>query len=135
MGLEVGSGWRRARVSARSAIIWAGRGCLRGEGGGRREVLRGEALVEQLGDDAAAGDEVGHGDGEVAVGVFEGGFVADLGGVADEAFGEGEGERRDAVDDYEGVADGEGLDGGGAAGDDGGAGVVEGGAGVWHEGD
>ncbi len=41
--------------------------------------------------------------------------------------------RRDAVDDYEGIADGEGLDGGGAAGDDGGAGVVESGAGVGDE--
>jgi hypothetical protein len=100
---------------------------------GRRAAARfsgGEAVVEEFGDDAAAGDEVGHGDGEVAVGVGCGG---DLGGVADEAFEDGEGERGDAVDDDEGIADGEGLDGGGAAGDDGGAGVVEGFAGVGDE--
>ena len=54
----------------------------------------------------------------------------DLGGVADEAFGEREGEWGDAVDDDEGVSDDGGLDGGGAAGDDGGAGVMEGLAGV-----
>ena len=62
-------------------------------------------------------------------------MAGELGGVADEAFGEGEGEARDAVDDDEGVADGGGLDGGGAAGDDGGAGVVEGVAGVGDEGE
>ncbi len=44
-----------------------------------------------------------------------------------------EGERGDAVDDDEGVADNGGLDGGGAAGDDAGAGVVEGFAGVGDE--
>ena len=57
------------------------------------------------------------------------GDVGELFRVADELFGEREGERRDAVDDDEGVADDGGLDGGGAAGDDGGAGVVEGFAG------
>ena len=47
-------------------------------------------------------------------------------GHGDDAFGDGVGEGRDAVDDDEGVADEGGFDGGGAAGDDGGAGVEEG---------
>ena len=50
------------------------------------EVGGGEALVEQLGDDAAAGDEVDHGDGQVAVGV---GLGRNLGGIADQAFEDG----------------------------------------------
>ena len=48
------------------------------EGGG--EVCGGEAVVEEFGDDAAAGDEVDHCDGEIAVGVGSGG---DFGGVVD----------------------------------------------------
>ncbi len=113
-------------------------GDLAGAGGGvfeqgrqgRGEGVGVEVLLEQLGDDAAAGDEVHHRDGEVAVVVLLGG---DLGGVLDEALGEGEGEGGHPVDDDEGVADDRGLDGGGAAGDDGGAGVVEGLAGVGDE--
>jgi hypothetical protein len=58
------------------------------QGGG--EVGGGEAGLEELGDDAAAGDEVDHGDGEVAVGV-EVVCGPDLGRVLDEAFGETEG--------------------------------------------
>ncbi len=88
----------------------------------------GEAVLQKLGNDAAAGDEVDHADGEVAVGVGAGG--PDLGRIVDEALGEAEGERGDLVDDDEGVADDCGLDGGGPAGDDGGAGMVEGFAGV-----
>jgi hypothetical protein len=95
-------------------------------------VLCGEAGLQELGDDAAAGDEVHHGDGEVAFGV---GVVRgpDLCGVVDQAFGYAEGEGRDLVDDDEWVADECGLDGGGAAGDDAGAGVVEGFTGVGDE--
>ena len=92
----------------------------------------GEAVLEELGDDAALGDEVDHRDGLVAGGV---GHVGELGGVFDELSGEGEGERGDAVDDDEGVADDGGLDGGGAGGYDGGAGVVEGFAGGFGTGD
>ena len=45
-----------------------GRGCRRAAGArAAATVVGGEAVVEQLGDDAAAGDEVGHGDGEIAV--------------------------------------------------------------------
>ena len=51
-------------------------------------------------------------------------------GDFDDSFGDGVGERRDAVDDNKGVADEGGFDGGGAAGDDGGAGMEEGGAGI-----
>ena len=114
--------------SARSAIIGHGaRGVVeeRGELGG--EVLGGEVVLEELGDDAAAGDEVGHGDGQIAGGV---GHVGDLVGIADEALGDGEGQGGDTVDDDERVSDGGGQDGGGTAGDDGGAGVMEGFAGV-----
>ena len=81
-------GRRLARTSARSAIIWAACGGVVEQGAqGGGDVGGGEVVVEQFGDDAAAGDEVDHGDGEVAVGVGLGG---DFGGVADEAFGEGE---------------------------------------------
>ena len=107
---------------------FGGVGEQRAQGGGY--VGGGELLLDELGDDAAAGDEIDHGYGEVAVGVGLGG---DFGWVADEAFGEGEGEGGDFVDDDEGVADDCGLDGGGAAGYDGGSGVVEGFAGVWDE--
>ena len=89
-----------------------------------------EAVLEELGNDAAAGDEVGHGDGEVAFAVDVGG---DFLGIPDELLGELEGEGGHAVDDDERVADERGLDGGGAAGNDGGAGVVEGFAGVGDE--
>ena len=125
VGEELGAGFGEVgdHLGAGGGVVEQG-----AEGGG--EVCGGEAVVEELGDDAAAGDEVGHGDGQVAVGVGLGG---DFGGVADEALEDGEGERGDAVDDDEGIADGEGLDGGGAAGDDGGAGVVEGFAGVGDE--
>jgi hypothetical protein len=95
------------------------------QGGGY--VFGGEAALQELGDDAAAGDEVDHGDGEVAVGVEGGG---DLRWVVDEAFCQPEGERGDAVDDHEWVSDDRGLDRGGSAGDYAGAGVVEGFAGV-----
>jgi hypothetical protein len=52
---------------------------------GRGDVRGGEILLDKFRDDAAARDEVDHGDGEVAVGVWTGG--PDFGGVADEAFG------------------------------------------------
>ena len=51
----------------------------------------------------------------------------------DEALGQLEGERRDLVDDDEGVANDSSLDGGGTAGDDGGSGMVEGFAGIGDE--
>ncbi len=86
--------------------------------------------MEELGDDAAAGDEVRHGNGEVAIAVD---FSGNLLRIPDELLGELEGEGGDAVNDDEGVADERGLDGGGAAGDDRGAGVVEGFAGVGDE--
>ena len=94
------------------------------------KVLGSEAVVEQFGDDPAAGDEVDHGDREVAVGVERGG---DLRRIANEAFSEGEGEFRDAVDDDEWVPDGEGEDGCGATGDDSGSGMVEGSSGVRND--
>ncbi len=68
-----------------------------------------------------------------SAGVWLGGQIS--GRVADEAFCQSEGERGDAVDDDEGVADDGGLDGGGAAGDDAGAGVMEGVARVGDEAD
>ena len=74
------------------------------------DVCGGEVVLDQLGDDAFAGDEVGHGDM----------------GHGDDAFGDGVGDGRDAIDDDKGIADQGRLDGGGAAGDDGGAGVKEG---------
>ncbi len=91
-----------------------------------------EAGLEEFGDDAFAGDEVDHGDGEVAVEVAG---EAEVFGVVDEFAGEGEGEGGNSVDHDEGIADDRGLDGGGAAGDDGGAGVVEGFGGVGDEGE
>jgi hypothetical protein len=77
----------------------------------------GKVMLDEFGDDSFAGDEVGHGH----VGHF------------DDAFGDGVGERGNAVDDDEGVADEGGLHGGGAAGDDGGAGVMEGGGGILYQ--
>ena len=90
-------------------------------------VFSGEAVLQEFGDDAAAGDEVDHGDGQIAVGV-EGG--RDLWRVVDKAFCQPEGERGDFIDDDKGVADNGSLDRGGSAGDDAGAGVMEGFAGV-----
>ncbi len=95
-----------------------------------------ETGLEELGDDAAAGDEVGHGDGEVAFAVVAcagGVHGPDFGRVPDELPGELEGEGGDAVDDDEGVADERGLDGGGSGRNDGGAGMMEGFAGVGDE--
>lgn len=133
MELVPGLGWRVRRSSARSAIIRLRSGVSARSGRrAEEEVCGGETGLEEFGDDAAAGDEVDHGDGQVAFGVEIGG-VPDLGRVLDEAFSEAEGERGDLVDDEEGIADDCGLDGGGAAGDDAGAGVVEGFAGVGDE--
>jgi hypothetical protein len=95
------------------------------QGGGY--VFGGEAVLKELGDDTAAGDEVDHGDGQVAVGV-EG--SRDLWRVVNEAFCQPEGERGDLIDDDKGVADNGSLDRGGSAGDYAGAGVMEGFAGV-----
>jgi hypothetical protein len=87
-------------------------------------------LLDQFGNDAAACDEVDHGDGEVAVGVELG---RDLGWVADQPFGELIGQGRNLVDDDKWVSDNGGLDRGGAAGYDAGSGVVEGLTSVRHE--
>ena len=87
-------------------------------------------MIKEFGDDTATSNEIGHRDGEVAVGVALG---RDFSGVVDHAPEYGVGEGRDAVDHHEWVADDEGLDGRGTAGDYGGAGVVEGGAGVGDE--
>lgn len=100
--------------------------CQQGTQGGGY-VFGGEAVLEELGDDAAASNEVDHGNGQIAVGIEGSG---DLGWIMDEAFCQPKGERGDAVDDHEGVSDDRSLDGGGSAGDDAGAGVVEGFAGV-----
>ena len=62
-----GRSWRGLRRGRRSS--GRVRGCRRGGGEGGGDVGGGEAVVEELGDDAAAGDEVDHGDGQVAVGV------------------------------------------------------------------
>ena len=97
-------------------------------------VFCGEAVLQEFGDNAAAGDEVCHRDREVGIGVGLG-LVPDFGGILNEALGQTEGERGDSVDDDEGVADDGCLDGCGAAGDDAGAGVMEGFAGVGDEGD
>ena len=103
--------------------------CKQGtEGGGY--VFGGKAILQELGDDTAAGDEVNHGDGEVAVGVEGGG---DLWRVVDQAFCEAESQGGDPVDDYEGVADDGGLDCGGSAGYYAGAGVMEGFTGVGNQ--
>lgn len=130
-GDRVGSpGWRLqvvAELGEAGDLGFAGGGVV----GELKEVggdgLGGELPVEELGDEAAAGDEVGHRDGKVAVDVTGG---RDFGGIADELAGEGVGEGRDAVDDDEGGAEEGGLDGRGTAGDGGGTGVVEGGSGV-----
>jgi hypothetical protein len=98
------------------------------QGGG--DVGGGEVLLDQLRYDAAAGDEVDHSDGEIAVGVL---LRRNLGGIADETFGEFEGEGRDTVDDDEGVSNDGGLYGCGTAGHDAGAGVVKGFAGIGDE--
>ena len=58
-----------------------------GEFGG--DVLGCEAVLKELGNDAATGDEIGHGDGQIAGGI---GHVGELVGIADEALGEGEGQ-------------------------------------------
>src|ERR1035441_5945380 len=123
---ELGAGFGEVdnHLAAGGSVVEQG-----AEGGG--EVGGSKAGVEEFRDDAAGGGEGGDRDREGTVGVDHGG---DFGGVADHAFDDGEGERGDAVDDDEGIADGEGLDGGGSAGDDGGAGVVEGFAGVSHKG-
>ncbi len=72
------AGVRRVRISARSSS-WRWRvGGVGEEGGeGASEGVGVELGLEELGDDAAAGDEVGHGDGKIAfaVGVLGGGFV------------------------------------------------------------
>ncbi len=54
------------QVGDHSVALW-GVGQQRAQGGGY--VFCGEAGLQEFGDDAAAGDEVDHGDGEVAVGV------------------------------------------------------------------
>jgi hypothetical protein len=109
-------------------VALGGVGEERGQLGG--DVLGGEVVLKELGDDAAASDEVGHGDGQVSVGV---GHVGEFFWVADEAFGEGEGEGRDPVDHDERVSHNCGEDGRRAAGDDGGPGVMEGFAGIRYE--
>ena len=80
-------------------VTFGGVGQERGELGG--DVLGTESVLEELGDDASAGDEIGHGDGQVASGVVH---IGELIGVADEAFREGKGEGRDPVDDDEGIS-------------------------------
>ena len=129
-GGATGGGETRADLGEVGDLLAAGGGFgeQRFECGG--QGIRVEASLEQFGDDAAAGDEIDHGDGQVAFAVGVGG---DLGRVPDEGFGELEGERGDLVDDEEGIADECGLDGCGAGGDDRGAGVEEGFAGVGDE--
>ena len=83
------------------------------------DICRGEVILDQLGNHALAGNQVGHG------------HVRHL----DDPLGDGVGEGRDAVDHDKGIADEGGFDGGGAAGDDGGAGVEERGAGIVDEAD
>jgi hypothetical protein len=112
------------------ALALRGVGQQRAQGVGN--VFRGKTGLKQLGNDAAAGDQVHHGDRKVVVGVDVGWFP-DLGRVADEALCQPEGERRDAIDDYERVSDDGGLDRCRTAGDDGGAGVMERYAGVGDE--
>ncbi len=86
------------------------------------DVLGGEMVLEKLWDNAAASDEVGHGDGQVADSV---GHVRELVGVPDETFDECEGEGRDAVDDDKRVSHNCSEDGGRATRNNGGPGVVE----------
>ena len=110
-------------------MLGAGGGVLQEGFEGFGEGVGVEVTLEELGDDAPAGDEVWHGDGEkwVSAGGEGGrGCRPDFGGVVDEVFRQGEGKGGDFVDDDEGVADESGLDSGGAGGDDGRAGVVEG---------
>ena len=59
----------------------------------------------------------------------------DFGGIADEAFGQREGERRDAIDDDKGIADDGGLYGCRPAGHDTGPGVMERFAGIVYQND
>lgn len=68
-----------------------------------RDRLRGEVLLNQLGNDRALGDEVDH--AEVA--------------SADKRLGEEGGEGSDAIDDDHGDVEKGGFDGGGAAGNNG----------------
>jgi hypothetical protein len=75
---------------------------------GSDDGLRGELGLDELGDDSAPGDEVGHGDMR----------------HADKALSDRVGKGREAIDDDKRVADECGLDGGGAAGDDAGASVT-----------
>ena len=86
------------------------------------EVFGGEVRLQQLRDDASTGDEVDHGDGEVAVAVCLG---VDFGRVFDEELCQREGQGRDSIDHDERVADDGSLYRCSAAGDDRGAGVVE----------
>ena len=78
------------------------------------DICRGEVILDEFGNDALAGDQVGHGHVR----------------HRDDALGDSISERGDAVDHHEGIADESGFDGGGSAGHDRGAGVEERGAGV-----
>ena len=66
------------------------------------DVFSGKVMLNEFGDDSFAGNEVGHG------------HMRHL----DDAFGDGVGEGRDAVNDHEGIADEGSLDGGSSAGYD-----------------
>ncbi len=95
-------------------------GQQRGKSG--HHIFGGEAGLQQLGDDASAGDEIDHRYGEIAVLIY---LCRDFRWIADEAFGQREGEWGDSVDDDEGSTDDRGLDGCGAAGDDAGTSMIE----------
>ena len=135
MGVEEGSGFGRRSSLARGlsevgdhlGAFWS---VAKQRAKRSSKVLGSEPLVQQLRHNAPPSDQVDHGDRQVAVAIKR---CRNLGRITDEAFGKRVGQSGDAVDDDEGGANGERLDGGSAAGDDGGAGVVEGGAGVGNE--
>jgi hypothetical protein len=109
-------------------VALGGVGEERGEFGG--DVLGCEVVLKKFGDEAAAGDEVGHGDWQVTGSV---GHVGELVRVADEAFRQGEGEGRDPINDDKRVSHNGREDSGGSAGYNGGAGVMESLSGIRHK--
>ena len=115
------SGRRRLRFHLGQALQHAVAGGAVGEDflDLRDDILRGEVVLHQLGDDFLPGDQVDHGE------------ARDF----DSRLAQQVGERRDAVDHHERRAHHGGFDRGGAAGDDSGARVPERGQGFGDEGD